>query len=270
VPQAVKNRIAAGGFGAQTKCAHGACLRHGMKISIVIPAFNEELLLPGTLKAVRAACHAFDAEGWETEIIVCDNNSSDATAAVAGSAGAQVVFEPVNQIGRARNRGAAAASGEWLVFLDADSCPSRELFADVAAAIKSGSCLAGGATVAMQTGHLHGRLAVGLWNLISRTMRWMAGSFIFCDAAVFRQLGGFHPELYVSEEIELSSRLKKVARANGRRIIILTRHPLRTSARKLELYHTRDYLWLLARMILSAGRACKQKEACGIWYDGRR
>jgi glycosyltransferase involved in cell wall biosynthesis len=43
------------------------------------------------------------------EIVVCDNNSTDATAEQARAAGARVVFEPVNQISRSRHRGAAQA-----------------------------------------------------------------------------------------------------------------------------------------------------------------
>src|SRR5436190_23251811 len=115
-----------------------------MKISIVVPAFNEEKLLPASLRAINAAREALHARGWETELIVCDNNSTDRTAEVARAEGARVVFEPVNQIARARNCGAAAATGDWLVFIDADSHPSRELLADVADAIASGKYLAGG------------------------------------------------------------------------------------------------------------------------------
>ncbi len=81
-----------------------------MRISVVVPAFNEERLLGATLEAIRTAARAFDDRGgWE--LIVCDNNSTDRTAGIARAAGARVVFEPHNQISRARNRGAAAASG---------------------------------------------------------------------------------------------------------------------------------------------------------------
>ena len=121
-----------------------------MKVSVVVPAFNEERLLAGSLAAIRAATRAFDDAGWACELIVCDNNSTDRTAEIARAAGARVVFEPVNQIARARNAGAARASGEWLVFVDADSYPSRELFAEVVAAIRGGRALGGGATVAFE------------------------------------------------------------------------------------------------------------------------
>src|SRR5512134_4122720 len=103
-----------------------------MKISVGVPAFNEERLLTETLPNIRAAMDAFDRRGWASELIVCDNNSTDRTAEIARAAGARVVFEPVNQISRARNRGAAEAGGDWIFFVDADSLPSVELFSDAA------------------------------------------------------------------------------------------------------------------------------------------
>jgi glycosyltransferase involved in cell wall biosynthesis len=44
-----------------------------MKISIVVPAYNEERLLSGSLGSIRAAMEAFDRRGWASELIVCDN-----------------------------------------------------------------------------------------------------------------------------------------------------------------------------------------------------
>ena len=90
---------------------------------MVVPAFNEERLLGASLAQMKSAAGAFAGRGWDFELIVCDNNSTDRTAEIARAAGATVVFEPVNQIARARNRGAAAATGDWLVFVDADSHP---------------------------------------------------------------------------------------------------------------------------------------------------
>jgi glycosyltransferase involved in cell wall biosynthesis len=96
-----------------------------VRLSVVVPAFNEERLLAGSLAATRDAMRVFDEAGWATELIVCDNNSTDRTAEIAREAGAAVVFEP-NQIAWARNAGAARASGDWLLFVDADSYPDRD------------------------------------------------------------------------------------------------------------------------------------------------
>jgi glycosyltransferase involved in cell wall biosynthesis len=241
-----------------------------MRVSVIVPAFNEERLLAESLRQVNAALTPFTRRGWPAELIVCDNNSTDRTAEIARAAGATVIFEPVNQIGRARNRGAQAATGDWLIFIDADSHPSAELFADVAAQIDSGHCLAGGCTIRLEQGYPAGDVITRLWNGVSRALRWVAGSFIFCDAAAFRKLGGFNINLYASEEIELSKRLKKLARAERKRIIILHRHPLTTSARKLRLYTAREHFLFLARTILRFGKTLNSREACHTWYDGRR
>ena len=241
-----------------------------MKISLIIPAFNEERLLGETLRQVKSALAAFSRRGWGTEIIVCDNNSTDRTAELARAAGAVVVSEPVNQIARARNRGAAAATGDWLIFLDADSHPSSDLFAEVAEQIEAGRCLAGGCTVRLHGHYPVGNLITRLWNAISRAGRLLAGSFIFCDANAFRQIGGFSQELFAGEELDLSRRLKPLARAGNKRIVILHRHPLLTSARKLHLYTAREHIGFLIRAVLSRKRILSSREACHTWYDGRR
>ena len=218
---------------------------------------------------MRQAAGVFEQRGWTTEMIVCDNNSTDKTAEIARAAGATVVFEPVNQISRARNQGAAAATGDWLVFVDADSRPGAELFADVAAAIESGRYVAGGATIRLDKKHFIAGLVTTLWNTLSRWRRLLAGSFIFCETATFRKIGGFSQELFAGEELELSQRLRQAARETGKKMVILHRHPLVTSARKLHLYTLREHFRLITR-ISRDRRVLANREACHLWYDGRR
>ena len=61
-----------------------------MKISIIVPAFNEEKFIARSLRKIKAATDAFSLLGWEGEIIVCDNNSTDRTAEKARAAHATV------------------------------------------------------------------------------------------------------------------------------------------------------------------------------------
>lgn len=241
-----------------------------MKVSVVVPAYNEERLLGESLAAIRHALEAFRGAGWDAELIVCDNNSTDRTAEIARAAGAAVVFEPLNQIARARNTGARAATGEWLIFVDADSTPSFPLFQETRTKIEEGQCIAGGATVAYGTAPAWAKLAIASWNRLSRLARWAAGSFIFCEAAAFREAGGFNEALYASEEVDLFRRLKRLARARGRTIEILHRHPLRTSERKLHLYTPGDFLAFLVKTALTGGRTLRTRDDCKVWYDGRR
>jgi glycosyltransferase involved in cell wall biosynthesis len=236
-----------------------------VKVSVVVPAFNEERLLAGALAAMREAMRAFD----DAELIVCDNNSTDRTAEIARAAGATVVFEPLNQIARARNRGAAAASGDWLVFVDADSYPTRALLEEVREAIHAG-VLAGGATVAFDNPEPVVRFSIAAWNRLSRITGWAAGSFIFCETATFREIGGFSEALYAAEEIDLSRRLKRLARSRGRRMVILHRHPLRTSDRKARLYTKREHFAFMLKTLLLGGRNLRDRSSCSVWYDGRR
>ena len=213
---------------------------------------------------------ALDQQGWSSELIVCDNNSTDRTAAIATAAGATVVFEPINQISRARNAGAARATGDWLVFVDADSHPSRELFSDLARVIEDGRCVAGGSTVRVDIDDFMATLVVSGWNIISRNLRWAAGSFVFCEASAFRELGGFTLELYAAEEIDLSRRLKRLARRRGRTMVILHRHPILTSGRKARLYTPREALTFMVKTIVQRGRTLRSRQECYQWYDGRR
>jgi glycosyltransferase involved in cell wall biosynthesis len=240
-----------------------------VKISIVVPAFNEERLLGQSLAQIKAAAKAFEPLGWEAELIVCDNNSTDQTAHIAREAGATVVFEPVNQIARARNCGAAAATGDWLIFVDADSQPSAALFSDVAAQITSGKCLAGGATVKLDAPHPTARIVAGIWCTISRVFKLMAGSFIFCETVAFRKIGGFNEKMFAAEELDLSQRLKQLARETGKKLVILPGHPLLTSARKLHLYSFREHLRVMLGVAMNR-RILTSREACHLWYDGRR
>jgi glycosyltransferase involved in cell wall biosynthesis len=239
-----------------------------VKLSVIVPAFNEERLIAGTLDHLKAGIEVFERRGWSGELIVCDNNSTDRTSEMARAAGARIVFEPVNQISRARNAGANAASGDWLVFVDADSSPAPALFEDVLELIEAKKAVGGGATVTVARGPLALQVWVALWNATSRLLRWAAGSFMFCEAAAFRTLGGFSEELYAAEEIDFARRLK--ARFPEREFVILHRHPLATSARKAELYSLREHLAFGWKMLTAGRRTLRSREACSVWYDGRR
>ena len=240
------------------------------KVSVVIPAFNEERLLPATLAAVREAARGFEDQGWDHECIVCDNNSTDRTSEIAAAAGARVVFEPVNQIGRARNAGARVATGDWILFVDADSRPTRELFADAVATASRQGVLAIGSTIRLDGGGMSAALAAEGWNLVSRVAGLLAGSFIAVDRAAFEAIGGFSLEFFAGEELDLVRRLKAYGKGKRRRIVVLHRHPLETSARKVRLYGPLETLGFLARALFRPGSTLRNRDSCFLWYDARR
>ena len=249
------------------------CYSCTVKISIIVPAFNEKKFLGETLAQIKSAAGTIANTGWETELIVCDNNSTDRTAEIARAAGATVVFEPVNQISRARNSGAMAATGDWLVFVDADSHPSAGLFADMAKEIQSGGCIAGGATIRWDQKYFIAELITPVVNVAFRWRRLLSGAFIFIETAAFRKLGGFSLEAFAGEDLELSRQLKLLARKTGKRFVILHRYPVVTSTRRMQLYTARQkisQIRLLYYIIFDPHHVTKSREAARLWYDGRR
>ncbi len=235
------------------------------RLSVLIPAFNEEQLLPATLQSVHASFAAVNHADYE--IVVCDNNSTDRTAAIAQAAGARVVFEPHNQIARARNTAARAATAEWLLFLDADTELNPAALDDLLCEVRSGTVGGGGSTIRMDASlpDHPARFVVGLWNLISRVARLAAGSFIFCPRDAWETVGGFDERCYASEEIWFSRGLKRCCRARGRRFVILHRAPIITSARKLHWYSPLELFRQFVRLALPG--AWHRRENCATWYQ---
>ncbi len=241
-----------------------------MHLSIIIPAFNEERLITECLDSVSESLTTNQKSGFTSEVIVVDNNSTDRTAELAGQAGAQVVFEPINQIGRARNSGAAVATGDWLLFVDADSLLNPGMIADILQMSDSGKYVGCGSTMRMPDSPWWGSAILQLWTGMSVLMRWASGALVVCRADAFRDVGGFNQELYAADEIDLSHLLKKWGKKRGLKFTILARHPLETSARKLRLYTPGEIAGQFVKVLFSPRKALQDKKKLPIWYDGRR
>lgn len=239
-----------------------------MKLSVVIPAWNEERLLPVCVASVRETLA--NHPRVDVEVIVVDNNSTDRTAAVAQAAGARLVYEGRNQIARARNAGAGVATGDWLLFLDADSRLNPGLAGQLRRIIAGGRHVGCGCTMQMAGLPWWALAMMRTWNGVSRLCHWAAGSFLLCRTAAFRDVGGFDERLYAAEEIDLSRRLKRWGRARGEGFRILHRYPLQTSARKLQLYSGREIVAQVGRLVSHPWRSLRSRDALALWYDGRR
>jgi glycosyltransferase involved in cell wall biosynthesis len=235
-----------------------------MDYSIIIPAYNEATELPATMQAIRDAMCTVSLLG---ELVVVDNNSSDQTSATAHTHGAdRVVFEPVNQIARARNTGARGCLGRYLIFVDADTRIAPELLAEALRLLEGGNCVGGGATIRFEgaIGFL-GMTGIALWKQVSKLTRTAAGSFFFCTREAFEAVGGFDEKLYASEEVRCSRLLRKWGRTHGQRFEIISKYPALTSARKLSWYSGPQILGWVALMLLMP-LAVRSRKLCGFWY----
>lgn len=231
--------------------------------SVIIPAYNEEQWLPQTLTLLQQAMVGVKLKG---ELIVVDNNSSDATATVAKENGARLVFEPLNQISRARNAGARVAMGRYLVFIDADTHISAPLLQQALDNLAE-RCCGGGAQVAFDRELRRDvRLALAAWNGLSRRLSWAAGCFVYARREAFEAVGGFSEKVYASEEIWFSRALKRWGRKRQLAFCIIGDHTAISSGRKLEWFSTWQQLALLM-MCLLLPFFVRFKRMCGFWYS---
>ena len=235
-----------------------------MDYSIIVPAYNEERYLPRTVRFIKEAMPFLPGRG---ELIVVDNNSTDRTADIAHGAGARVIFEPINQISRARNAGAKAALGKFLIFVDADTIAPRTIIESAIRAMRTGRVCGGGALIStdMMLG-LPARFGLGALNWVLGTLKLAAGSFLFCLKEGFTAVGGFSEQVYAGEEIFFSRALKKWGRRRGLRFRVLEIERVVTSARKLAWHGGGRILQTLVFLtIFPIG--VRWRSMCGLWYE---
>lgn len=230
-------------------------------ISFIVPAYNEELELPSTIAAIRAAA---ESAHQEYEIIVVDDASTDATTKVAAEADAQVVSINRRQIAAARNAGASAAHGQILFFVDADTRINSTHLVDAIAALEAG-CVGGGARV-MTDGviPLWGRIFVRAFCTIYFALNLGAGAFLFTTRRNFDAIGGFDEQYFIGEEIYFSLALRKVGRFK------ILPEPIVTSGRKLRMYSAREIFGNSLAVVIRGTRAARSRDKLDLWYDGKR
>ena len=199
-----------------------------MRLSVIIPAYNEEKYLPATLDAID------ESKVDDMEVIVVDNDSKDATRDVAVARGAKVVTEIERNIGQVRNTGAEVASGDVLVFIDADSIVRAGQFEKIVEAMSDGSCLGGSAAVEHEP--IENRFVVLwfmlLWPIVGKLTKMRGGALQFCRADVFRELGGYDATIFVGEDIDFHWRLDKLADERGGHTITIEEPKVLTSSRR--------------------------------------
>ncbi|MEZ5484191.1 MAG: glycosyltransferase family 2 protein [Lysobacteraceae bacterium] len=137
-----------------------------MRLSFIIPAKNEAKGLSGMLPALREAYP-------DAQIVVSDDGSSDDTADVARSAGAEVTSSPYSMgNGAAIKRGVRAASGDVLVMLDGDGQHRPEDVSNLLKELEKGYDMVVGYRDRAGQANVGRGLANGLYN---RLASWMTG-----------------------------------------------------------------------------------------------
>jgi rSAM/selenodomain-associated transferase 2 len=184
-----------------TNCGHNRRVR---RLSIIVPALDEAAGIAACLAALaplRAAGH---------EVIVVDGGSGDGTPALARALCDRVLAAPRGRASQ-MNAGAAAAAGNVLLFLHADTRlpPHADRLVLDGLAAANGSW--GRFDVRIDGRHPLLRLVAWLMNRRSRLTGIATGDqAMFVARAAFAAVGGF-PPLALMEDVELSRRLKRLA-----------------------------------------------------------
>lgn len=180
------------------------------RVSVVIPAFNEEKFLASTLQSFLRQTHR------QFELLVVDNGSTDRTREIAKGYGARIISEPQKGVGFARDTGFRQAGGEIVATTDADTIVPADWVEKILAAFQSEpNLVAFGGLYRLYSGPLLARFVVRyLAALAWRLDRFFSGGWSLPGAnlavrkSVFLRAGGFKTSLKLSEDAELSQRLK--------------------------------------------------------------
>jgi glycosyltransferase involved in cell wall biosynthesis len=230
-------------------------------ISFIVPAYNEEALIGRTLESLNRAAGSLTEP---CEIVVADDASSDRTAAIAASHGARVVRVDLRQIAATRNAGAREATGDKLIFVDADTVVTSEVVRAAIEAMHHGA--AGGGCAVGFDGQLprYAKVTSPMLVRIFRATGIACGCFLFCTRHAFDAAGGFDETLFASEEVTMSRALKRQGR------FVVLRESVISSGRKLRMYSGRDVLGLFGGILLAGPKALRSRDRLEVWYGGRR
>jgi glycosyltransferase involved in cell wall biosynthesis len=230
-------------------------------ISFIVPAYNEERLLGATLDALHTAGRAV---GEPYELVVVDDASTDQTAFVARRHGALLVSVAHRQIAATRNSGAREASGELLIFVDADTIVNEAVVRSAVQAMRDGA-VGGGAAVQFDGAvPLYARFLLPILVRLFRAARLAAGCFLFCTRSAFVAVGGFDETFYGAEELAMSRALKRYGK------FVVLRQMVTTSGRKVRTHSARELLVIICRLALRGPNAVKQRRGMEFWYAERR
>lgn len=205
---------------------------------MIIPVINEEGhigLLIDHIKRVQ--------DGFVLEIIVADGGSNDRTPQIARERGASVIKSSRRGRAAQMNEGAAAAKGELLYFLHADSLPPDKFDLEIISAFKKGY-KAGCFRLRFDKDHLLLRFYAFFTRFRSTLLRFGDQS-LYAERILFKEIGGFDDSLTVMEDQKIVRDLRK------KTPFYLSEREVITSARKyrkngiIRLQGTFTLIWFL-------------------------
>lgn len=234
-----------------------------MKLSVIIPAYNEERCLPLTLERVGKA---LSIAGCPSEIIVVNNDSQDGTQRVAEVFSAKVVLEKEHNISRVRNTGAEHSTGDVLIFIDADTLVPETLFQEITNVMEDEKCFGG--AVAVEWGEMERKwmrlylLGGKFWTTV---LNMKQGATQFCRKFVFEKLEGYDQTIFMGEDVQFYWRLSKFAKHNKGHLYFIENPKVISSARRFDKMNLGKTLLLTNPFFIRL--AWRKKSYWQDWYE---
>ncbi|MEM1998143.1 MAG: glycosyltransferase [Candidatus Bathyarchaeia archaeon] len=180
-----------------------------LRVSVVIPTLQEGKYIGRLLARIASVDPSL-------EIIVVDGGSTDGTVEVAGKFTDKVYVFNRRGIGRARNYGALKASGDIIVFMDADVEPPPDFVKKVLSAFRDRSVVGVTCNIMPKSSGPSLIAFFLFYNLLLRLLSHVKphsrGEFLAVRREAFLKIGGFDERLPCLEDHELAFRLSKVGR----------------------------------------------------------
>lgn len=240
------------------------------RISLCIPAYNEERYLPRLLDSVDAARVKFSKSAGAVEVIVADNSSTDRTAEIAVARGCRVAKVEKRVIAASRNGAANAATGEIVAFVDADTRIHPDTFSAIDVAMATGRYALGATRLTME------RYSFGIcfvWAVFFPIVRLMGvdGGVVFCRREDFHAVGGYDESKRVAEDVDFLMRVKKLGRKRGQKFARLKGVRAIISTRKFDEYGDWHMFTAQGRMAWDILRGHGiDRVVDRFWYDVRK
>lgn len=236
------------------------------RISLVVPAYNEEKYIPVLMDSVDRAKEAYTGGAEQIEVIVANNASTDKTRPVAEARGCRVVDVEKRAIAASRNGGAAAATGDIICFTDADTEIHEDTFNVIDQLMASGKYIGGGTWVRAERKSLGVTCTFAVAFLATR-LNGVSAGVVFCDAAAFREIGGYNEDRFFAEDIEFFKEMRRLGKKRGLKTVLKTNTPSIISTRKFDTHGD----WHMFRMVswipLRYGSLKNLVQA--YWYDDK-
>ncbi len=219
---------------------------HRPSISLVIPAYNESAYLPRLLATVKVARDRFRHRGDDIEVIVADNGSTDDTVRIATDAGFRVARAELRCIAAARNAGAAAALGEVICFVDADSQIHPETFNVVFDLMQRADVVGGATSVTPERWSAGIALTYAMFFVIVAATRIDTG-LVFCRRADFETIGGYDERMRFAEDVRFHVDMWLLGRKRGAHLVRASSVKAIFSTRKFDKFGDWHYLPILIK-----------------------